>query len=115
MVRRTAAVAALLLASLGWRAEGAPSVEDQPRDKSIVIVNETGQTIMYLYAYSSFTEPWLEDALGDQVIEAGQAITLHLGKDTSCRYTFQAELRDGTKLDYDRYDVCEHSSLHVKA
>ena len=100
--------------SPGWSAEGAVPAQE-PRARSIQIVNETTQTIKVLYAYDSHTQPWLEDALGNSVIPAGQTIRLMLDATDACLYTFQAILMDDTELNYDRYDVCKNPALHVKA
>jgi hypothetical protein len=104
-------VGAMAAAGLALNASAA----DERGEKSILIVNETTQTIQNLYAYNSYSPPWLEDALGDSVIEAGRSVTLHLGNEDSCRYSFQAVLRDGTELNYQRYDVCARHELHISA
>lgn len=108
--RACASACFVALASPGWSAE----LPAEPRARSIQIVNETSLTIQVLYAYDSRTRPWLEDALGNRVIPAGQTIRLYLDQSDACLYTFQAILADNTELNYDRYDVCRNDSLHVK-
>ena len=91
-----------------------PEFEPEPEfaqsdgyDRNISILNNTGQTIMYLYWSSTQTSSWGEDRLGSEVFPANQGWDVEVDDGSgACNFDFRARLADGSEIDRANVNVC---------
>lgn len=71
-------------------------------DGYIVVDNQTGYDIYYLYISHEFSDEWEEDVLGDQILETGESIRVDINGYKTSIFDIHAEDEDG-----DTYTVWE--------
>lgn len=76
-------------------------------NREIRVVNNTGETIMYLYWSNVAASDWGDDKLGSGVLSNGQDwnVTVDDGSG-ACRFDFMARLASGRQVEQRNVDVC---------
>lgn len=89
--------------------------------EKLTVLNESGETLFYLYARPSGSQEWSGDLLSDPDDETytmsdGERGTVPLPASRSCTYDFRGTDLGGTK-EYvaTRFDVCKNRTLTVGA
>ncbi len=76
-------------------------------NRDISIVNDTGETIMYLYWSNVAANDWGEDRLGSGVLAAGLNWNVTVDDASgACRFDFKARLASGREIERRNVDVC---------
>jgi len=103
-----AGAAALALAA------GPAAAGDEPHAGVVEFVNETPQTVMFIYAHMQFVTDLEDDLLGTEVLEPGDSfkVDLNLGPGR-CEYEIMVHLADEQRLHYRRFDACKETALHM--
>lgn len=99
-----AAAAAIALTST-VAAISAPAVA---QDRRVVIINNTGFTMVNFYASNSSRTSWEEDILGSDVLRSGQRVRINIDDGTgACLFDFKAVFSDGDELIRQGINVCQ--------
>jgi len=61
-----------------------------PKDKYVVIKNYSDRDIFYLYVSPESSDEWEEDVLGDEVLLAGEEVTIDLYGYEECLFDIKA-------------------------
>lgn len=80
-----------------------------PDARSLTIVNETGQTIYYLYLTPTGDRNWGDDILGNRVLDVGDRMTLSVSG--SCLVDVRAEIDYGVLIERHQVDTCATTQL----
>ena len=76
-------------------------------DRTVTVVNRSGQSVFRFYASNVATSTWEDDILGRQVLVDGQTTRIDFNDGTGyCDYDFRIEFRDGTTVEDYGVDVC---------
>ena len=108
------AFAALAGAALIGPVSHLAAADDKLHANVIEFVNETPQTVMFIYAHMENVTDWEDDLLGTEVLEPGDSfkVDLNLGPGR-CEYEIMVHLADEQRLHYRRFDACKETALHM--
>jgi hypothetical protein len=67
--------------------------------------NNSGQTLMYLYASDTNNSEWEQDLLGQNVLQPGQYLDLTIHNVSNCLYDVLFQFDNGQELQ-DVVDIC---------
>jgi hypothetical protein len=85
------------------------------RDRRVVVVNRSGETVYRLYASNSSRERWEEDLLGSDVLGSGRQVRVNVDDGSgACIFDLKAETKDGRKAVSWRFNVCTQSTWTVE-
>lgn len=96
---------AALSLSLGVLPAGAQDVE-------FTLINNSSQSLHYLYTAPSNTDEWGDDLLGATgTLEAGEMGNVYIGDGSDqCLYDFRFETAEGAELEVYEVDICSLDS-----
>lgn len=82
------------------------------QDVEFTLINNSSQSLHYMYAAPSNTTDWGDDLLGESgTLEAGYQGTVFIGDGSDqCLYDFRFETAEGGELDAYEVDICELGS-----
>ncbi|MCC7367258.1 MAG: hypothetical protein IT306_02480 [Chloroflexi bacterium] len=82
-----------------------------PRD--FVLNNATGRVITEVYVTPSNLDDWGEDILGQDVLEAGQSVTIKFSrfKEGDCYYDVKVIVVDGGEGELNQVNLCETQTV----
>ncbi len=82
-------------------------------NRNIAILNQTGETLNFIYWSNSATLEWGEDKLGSSsVLAAGQQWNVNAGDGSNaCLFDFKAVTASGREIQVTRANVCEVTSV----
>jgi len=86
--------------------------EAQAQAQTIMIHNNTGNTIVELYASNADTNSWEEDVLGRDVLEAGDTLRLKLSRNYMV-YDLMARFKNGDEHIYNDINVRRYSNIRL--
>ena len=95
---------------------GAVAAAD-PRD--FQLVNDTADTIYFVYVSPADAESWGEDVLGDEVLLAGESRTITFEgffedpETATCLYDIKVESADGQEAVLYDVDLCATSTVRI--
>jgi len=107
--------------SSGGTSSASSTVVDVPPDtastdgnnRNIAILNQTGETLLFIYWSNSATLDWGEDKLGDSsTLAAGQQWNVNASDGSNaCLFDFKAETLNSRVIEVTRVNVCEVTSV----
>lgn len=108
LLRRNVLGVLMALAVIGFTT--APAFAD-PRD--FVLHNDTDSTILFVYVSPSNQTDWGEDILDEDVLEAGEKVTIRFSRFTpgDCLYDIKVETDDGREGVMSRVNLCDTTSV----
>lgn len=110
MFTRSAKIAAAA-AALALSSVAAISAPAYAQDRRVVIVNNTGFTMVRFYASNAGRTSWEEDILGQDVLRSGQRVRINIDDGTgACVFDFKAVFEDGDELVRKGVNVCQIST-----
>jgi hypothetical protein len=81
-------------------------------DRRVMIINETGYTIMEFYGSNTGSNSWEEDILGRDTIPPGTQMVINFNDQSGyCMFDFRAIFDDGEELIREGVNVCEISTF----
>lgn len=86
--------------------------------EKLTVLNESGETLFYLYARPSGSQEWSGDLLKDEAytMSDGERGTITLPTSRSCTYDFRGtDLSASKEYVATRFDVCKNRTLTVGA
>lgn len=103
---------ALLGAAVALVAAGTAVAQDG-YNRWMVIHNNSGDTLMYLYATPTGEGNWSGDLLGQEVIGHGEALSVDFNDGTGvCWFDVQAQFASGGVMEVAEVNVCEESEIY---
>lgn len=98
--------AVILVAGLSF------GVQADRYNRTVLVVNDTSQTITHFYGSNTGAQDWEEDILDDEVLEAGEEVEINFDDDTGyCLFDFLAVLEDGSRHIEERFNVCDYGTI----
>lgn len=83
----------------------------QAQDRHVVIVNNTGLTMMEFYGSNTGSGSWEEDILGADTLPSGGQVRIDFDDASGyCMFDFRAVFEGGTVAERSNIDVCETST-----
>lgn len=77
-------------------------------DRRVLIVNNTGYTIVEFYGSHRDARTWQEDILGNSVLPSGSSVTINFDDGTGyCIFDFRAVFSDGDVIISENKNICE--------
>lgn len=84
-------------------------------DRRVMIINDTGYSIVRFYASSQDSDSWEEDILGTDTLRAGQRVRINIDDGSgACIYDFKAVFSDGDVMMRRGINVCRISSYRYR-
>lgn len=81
-------------------------------DRSVEVVNKTGQTMTEFYASVTSTNSWEEDILEDDTLEDGDSVDVNVDDGSGkCIYDFRAVFESGAESVKRGVNVCQISTF----
>ena len=81
-------------------------------DRTVEIINETGQTMTEFYASVGSTNSWEEDILEDDTLEEGDSVDMNIDDGSGkCIYDFRAVFESGAEVVKRGVNVCQISTF----
>lgn len=81
------------------------------QDRHVVIVNETGMTMIEFYGSNTGSGDWEEDILGQDVLPSGSRVRIDFDDASGyCMFDFRAVFEGGTVAERGNVNVCETST-----
>lgn len=82
-----------------------------PRD--FVLINSTGRVITEVYVTPSNLDDWGDDILGQDVLDAGQQVTIKFArfKEGDCYYDIKVVVVDGGEGELNQVNLCETQTV----
>lgn len=103
-----------LLASLAAFAPDRASAQGDRHDRRMVIINNSGRTLLEFYATNTGTSHWGRDLLGQNVIPPGGRYLFDFNDRTGyCLFDFKAVLDDRRVIQRAKVNVCEATTWTV--
>ena len=103
-MRRLLLSALIIFAAL----PAAPAFAQDGLDRRVVIINETNESIFFLYGSNQGEPGWQEDILGDDVLSAGDTVRVDFDDGTGyCVFDFKVEFEGGREQTDFGINVCE--------
>ena len=94
---------------------GGPGWAELNRTQSFRLINQSGQTVNYLYVSPSNRSDWGPDILGNSVLSNGYQWNTDLRTNSNgCRYDVRAVLADGRESTAYGYDVCSSRQIFIR-
>jgi hypothetical protein len=89
--------------------------EAQRYDRRMVIINDTGRTILEFYATNTGVTNWGRDLLGQGVVPPGGRHMFDFNDGTGyCMFDFRAVLDNGRPIERYRVNVCQDATWVVR-
>lgn len=96
-------------------AQGGPNPCNDGQDRRVVVINNTGTTVSYLYGSNVDRSTWEEDVLGTSVLAPGQSIRVDWDDHTCmCQFDFKAVTAEGREIIRRNVNVCTESEWRVQ-
>ena len=108
---------ALLLALAVMPAAAQPSRPPAPRspqqapERELTIQNQSGRTIVELYASSTRDSNWGADRLGNDTLAAGRTYRVRFGRTSDCTFDVRVVYDDGSEEETRNHDACRQRQL----
>ncbi|MDR1306292.1 MAG: hypothetical protein LBK74_01790 [Treponema sp.] len=83
--------------------------QNQP---SVMIVNDTGEVIYFVYISPSESEEWGEDTLGGEILDPGQTVTIPLPYSAGSGNLYDVKL-DATYDHYAKYRITASNNARI--
>ncbi len=81
-------------------------------DRTVEVVNKTGQTMVEFYASVTATNSWEEDILGDDTLDDGDSVDVDVDDGSGkCVYDFRAVFESGAEAVRRGVNVCTISTF----
>jgi hypothetical protein len=81
-------------------------------DRSVEVVNKTGQTMVEFYASVANADTWEEDILGDDILQDDEAVDVNVDDGSGkCVYDFRAVFESGAEAVKRGVNVCQISTF----
>ncbi|MCB2066066.1 MAG: toll/interleukin-1 receptor domain-containing protein [Erythrobacter sp.] len=94
-------------AAPGQQAQAAPAPQADGYNRDVVLINQSGDTIMYLYWSNVNEQNWGPDRLGSGVLADGQNMPATVDDGTgACNFDFRAETAGGQEIERRNVNVC---------
>lgn len=78
------------------------------QDRRVLIVNNTGFTMVEFYGSNVGSDSWEEDILGFDVLPSGTSVNVNFDDGSGyCQFDFKAVFDDGDVLTENRINICE--------
>ncbi len=110
MIRRlfvTLACAAALLAAM------APGSGARAGMQDFTVVNQGDNAVWYIYVSPNYSDSWLEDALGEDVLMPGMQVPVYLnGYGNHCYFDIKIEDNSGYAEEYYDVDLCSVRTVY---
>ena len=95
----------IFAAVIGLTMAGCLSMPQTSVRPVVTVVNNTGYTCFYLYLSPSSTDNWEEDVLGNDILENGQSVRVHLSKSLSQENIYDIMMVDEDGDTYTKWNV----------
>jgi hypothetical protein len=84
-------------------------------DRRVEVINASNRDMREFYASNTKRGSWEEDILGEDVLPAGESITIDIDDGSgACRFDFLAVMDGGRKVERRNVNVCEISRFTVR-
>ncbi len=106
-------LAALLIVftALPAAAQPARPPARQAPERELTIQNESGRTIVELYASSTNDSNWGPDRLGNNTLPAGRSHRVRFGRTADCTFDVRVVYEDGGEEEARNHDACRQRQL----
>ncbi|MDD4905624.1 MULTISPECIES: hypothetical protein [Methylobacter] len=104
----------LLVGITALTASAASSVVVAEAKQDFTLVNKTGYTIDQVYVSPNATDNWLDDVLGQDVLEDGQKanIKFHSANEI-CKYDLKVIYDDKEEVEWTDINLCEEEKITI--
>lgn len=83
------------------------------QSQQIRFQNNSGQTLVYLYASDSNNQSWEQDLLGQNVLRNGQYFDLTIHNVSNCIYDILMQFESGAELQ-DQINICNIGTYTIR-
>jgi hypothetical protein len=92
-----------------------PAGQQQQFNRNVILVNQSGDTIMYLYWSNTSQSEWGSDQLGSDVLPDGQSIAANVDDGSNaCEFDMMAVTSSGRQITHQAVNVCSVSEVYFQ-
>jgi hypothetical protein len=92
-----------------------PAGQQQQFNRNVTLVNQSGDTIMYLYWSNTSQSEWGSDQLGSDVLPDGQSIAANVDDGSNaCEFDMMAVTSSGRQITHQAVNVCSVSEVYFQ-
>lgn len=106
-----AAVTVAVLLAMPAYADGADPAPGSPGEREVTVLNHGVRPINEIYVSPQTAEEWGADRLGENSLESGSFIRLHLGWTRECRFDIKIIYDDASREERRDVDLCHTRQL----
>lgn len=89
--------------------------QQQQLNRNVTLINQSGDTIMYLYWSNTSQDAWGQDQLGNDVLPDGQSVAANVDDGTgACEFDMMAVTSSGRQITQQAVNVCSIYEIYFQ-